>query len=65
MALSDTRILEARSHGDIVIDPFFGSGTTGYVSEKLGRRWIGCELNEEYKKIQDERFGIVGVLNFA
>jgi DNA modification methylase len=34
--------------GDIVLDPFFGSGTTGKVARDLGRRWIGIELNPEY-----------------
>ena len=42
--------------GDIILDPFFGSGTTGYVAQKLGRRWIGIELNEEYIKIANKRF---------
>ena len=41
--------------GDIILDPFFGSGTTGYVAQKLGRRWIGIELNEEYIKIAKKR----------
>lgn len=35
---------------DLIIDPFIGSGTTGRVAEKLNRRWIGFELNEEYRK---------------
>ena len=39
----------------IVLDPFFGSGTTGYMAQKLGRRWIGIELNEEYIKIAKKR----------
>ena len=40
----------------IVLDPFFGSGTTGYVAQRLGRKWIGIELNEEYIKIAEKRF---------
>lgn len=32
--------------GDIVLDPFAGSGTTAFVAETLGRRWICCELND-------------------
>jgi len=39
----------------IVLDPFFGSGTTGYMAQKLGRRWICIELNEEYIKIAKKR----------
>ena len=41
--------------GDIVLDPFFGSGTTGAVAQKLGRQYIGCELNKEYEFLQKER----------
>jgi len=44
------------SEGDIVLDPFFGSGTTGWVAQRLGRQWIGIELNEEYIKIANKRF---------
>lgn len=39
----------------IVLDPFFGSGTTGLVAQKLKRKWIGIELNEEYIKIAKKR----------
>jgi len=42
--------------GDIVLDPFFGSGTTGWVAQRLGRKWIGIELNPEYIKIAKKRF---------
>lgn len=34
--------------GDLVLDPFMGAGTTAVVAERLGRRWIGCELNPDY-----------------
>lgn len=34
--------------GDIVLDPFAGSNVTGYMAEKLGRRWIAMELNKKY-----------------
>jgi len=44
------------SEGDTVLDPFFGSGTTGWVAQRLGRRWIGIELNPEYIKIANKRF---------
>ena len=39
----------------IVLDPFFGSGTTGVAAEKLGLRWIGIELNDEYVGIARKR----------
>jgi modification methylase len=43
------RILMAASKpGDVVLDPFFGSGTTGAVAKKLGRDFIGCERDETY-----------------
>lgn len=39
--------------GDIVMDPFFGSGTVGRVAERLNRRWIGCDLG--YQDLQAKR----------
>lgn len=41
--------------GGIVLDPFFGSGTTGRVAEDLGRRWFGIELNPDYAPLIRER----------
>jgi DNA modification methylase len=41
--------------GGTVLDPFFGSGTTGIVAKKLQRKYIGIELNEEYIKIAERR----------
>lgn len=43
-----TPILAGSDEGDTVLDPFFGSGTTGVVAEKLNRKWVGIELSEEY-----------------
>ena len=43
----------------IVFDPFMGSGTTAQVAKELGRQYMGCELNPEYKKLQDERLGLL------
>jgi len=40
----------------VVLDIFMGSGTTAEVAEKLGRKWIGIELNSEYCKLLKERF---------
>lgn len=42
--------------GDLVIDPFAGSNTTGAVAERLGRRWIAGELVEEYLEASKFRF---------
>ena len=44
-------------HGDIVLDPFMGSGTTAAVAQKLGRNWLGCELNPAYIEIQKLKTG--------
>ena len=42
-----TRIIETSSNaGDLVLDCFIGSGTTAAVAQKLGRRWIGCDINK-------------------
>lgn len=41
--------------GDTVLDPFMGSGTTAFVSEQLGRKWIGCEISTEYCEIIAKR----------
>ncbi len=41
-------ILSTTNPGDIIVDPFFGSGTTGAVAKKLGRKFIGYEREEEY-----------------
>lgn len=57
-------ILASSRPGDVVFDPFFGSGTTGYVAERTGRRWIACELNNDYKHLQDQRLGRTGLHNF-
>lgn len=46
--------------GDLVIDPFMGSGTTGFVSVGLGRDFIGIELNPEYCKFSNERIKNAG-----
>lgn len=48
-------ILAGAPVGRIVLDPFFGSGTTGQVAQALGRMFIGIELNPDYKALQDER----------
>jgi DNA modification methylase len=57
-------ILASSRVDDIILDPFLGSGTTGCVAERLGRNWIGCELNEDYKQLQDERLGRNGLYGF-
>jgi DNA modification methylase len=48
-------ILAGAPVGGIVLDPFMGSGTTAQVAQNLGRQYIGCELNTDYKPLQDKR----------
>jgi DNA modification methylase len=48
-------VLAGSKEGDIVFDPFMGSGTTAQVALNNARQYLGCELNSEYKKLQDER----------
>jgi DNA modification methylase len=43
--------------GGIVLDPFFGSGTTGLAAQELHRHWVGIELNPEYIEIANRRVG--------
>ncbi len=50
-------ILAGAPKGGLVLDPFNGSGTTGYVALKHGRRYIGCELNPDYVALSVERIG--------
>jgi DNA modification methylase len=42
----------------IVLDPFFGTGTVGAVAERLGRDWLGIELNPAYAALAEQRLGI-------
>ena len=60
-ALIEPCILAGSRPGDTVLDPFFGSGTTGQVAQDLGRQWIGCELNEAYAPLQQERTAQAGL----
>ena len=53
--LPELCIKAGTKEGDIVLDPFMGSGTTAYVAQRLSRKWIGIELNPDYIKIIKER----------
>ena len=54
-ALIEPCILATSRPGDIVLDPFMGSGTTAQVALQHGRQYMGCELNPEYEGLQRER----------
>jgi len=48
-------MLATTNKGDVVLDPFFGTGTTGAVAKRLGREWIGCEREQAYRDVALER----------
>lgn len=48
-------LLSTTEAGDVVLDPFFGTGTTGAVARRLGRNWIGCERESDYREVALER----------
>lgn len=52
-------VLASSNVGDLVIDPFLGSGTTAVVSEQLDRRWKGCDISPEYCQWAAERIEMV------
>ena len=52
-------LVAATNPGDVVLDPFFGTGTTGAVAKKLGRDFIGIEREEKYRKIAEKRISKV------
>lgn len=57
-------ILAGSRVGDVVLDPFLGSGTTAMVATKLGRRSIGIELNPEYLSIIERRLNVAQAVLF-
>jgi len=48
-------LLACTNPGDVVLDPFFGTGTTGAVARRLGRQWIGIEREKRYVQVARER----------
>lgn len=54
------RVLMASTRpGDVVLDPFFGTGTTGAVARRTGRDWIGCEREQKYIDVAQRRISSV------
>ena len=58
-ALLHRVLLATTNPGDVVLDPFFGTGTTGAVAAMLGRRWIGIEREEAYRRVAEARIAQV------
>jgi site-specific DNA-methyltransferase (adenine-specific) len=52
-------ILSSTKPGDVILDPFFGTGTTGAVAKKLHRRWIGIERDAKYVEIARQRIEMI------
>lgn len=61
-ALLSRILLAASKRGDVVLDPFFGSGTTGAAAKKLGRAFIGIEREAAYAKAASARIACVEML---
>jgi len=61
-ALIEPCILAGSRPGDVVLDPFMGSGTTAQVALQHDRKYLGCELNPEYGPLQQERISSVQTL---
>lgn len=57
--LVQDHIISWSNEGDIVLDPFCGSGTVAKVAGMLNRKWVGIEISSEYCKIANERLGLV------
>jgi modification methylase len=54
------RVILASTHpGDVVLDPFMGSGTTGVVAKRLHRQWVGIEREEKYISLAQERIASI------
>ncbi|MGH1417816.1 MAG: site-specific DNA-methyltransferase [Hyphomicrobiaceae bacterium] len=64
-ALLHRIILGTTNPGDVVLDPFFGTGTTGAVAKRLGRRWIGIERDKTYATAAQTRIAEVKPLKAA
>lgn len=52
-------ILSSSNPGDVILDPFFGSGTTGAVAKKLHRHWVGIERDDVYVEVARERIAAI------
>ena len=58
-ALLTRIVLATTKPGDVVLDPFLGTGTTAVVAKRLGRRWIGIERDPQYAALAEQRIAAV------
>ena len=56
MKLLERLIVAASKEGDLILDPFNGSGTTGIVASNLNRKYIGIELDKDYLELTKQRY---------
>ena len=56
-------VLAGSREGDVILDPFFGSGTVAEAARFFNRNWIGIELNPKYKDLYKERLGLFDYTN--
>ena len=59
LALLERIILSSTKEGDLILDPFNGSGTTGIAAYSLNRRYIGVDLEKEYLELTKTRYNII------
>ena len=59
LALINMLVAAASRPGDEILDPFFGSGTTGLSAQDMGRAWVGIEVDEKYAEMARERLSIL------
>jgi site-specific DNA-methyltransferase (adenine-specific) len=59
LALIERIVLSSSAPGDLVLDPFLGSGTTAVVCEKHGRNWIGIEASPQYCEMAQRRLQVL------
>jgi modification methylase len=58
-------LLSSSNPGDVVLDPFFGTGTTGAVAKKLHRRWVGIERDQQYIAVAQQRIDAIDPAEFS
>jgi site-specific DNA-methyltransferase (adenine-specific) len=56
-------VLASSDRGDLIVDPFSGSGTTLVVAEQLGRKWLGCDISSQYNQWAIQRLQTVQPLS--